>query len=229
MIILVLHLYCRMLPRLVLYMGYTFFILGKDVFVRKATTTNTAANKNIQVQDQSTGHKCDLRGIWYNDVGSEVILNQTKDGRITGEYRTAVEKEKGSAGTTHSLVYGSSVFGNPNGTFSLIVVWRNGASVTGWVGQCHICENNTAILEMTWLLRSKVDTCDNVWKSTMFGANSFTRFEQKSGPRKSLGTHTPNKDGEDGGVGGSDGLMLSNILLLALFSMWIVHSCIENY
>ena len=192
--------------------------VGKNVFERKPRTKRDIGDEPVKGPDKSIGHRCDLSGTWYNDVGSEVILNQAKSGVITGEYRTAVEQEKGSAGTTHSLVYGSSAFGNLNTTFSLIVVWRGGASVTGWVGQCHICENNTAVLEMSWLLRSKVDSCNDVWKSTMHGVNSFTHHEQKSGPRKSLGKHTPNRDGEDIG-GGSATLMLSNTLLaVALFS-----------
>ena len=197
--------------------------IGKDVFEWKLTTEKGIPNQNLETPHKSTVSKCDLHGIWYNDVGSEVILNQTEYGVITGEYRTAVERERGSAGATHSLVYGSSAYGNPNTTFSLIVVWRGGASVTGWIGQRHICENNTAILEMSWLLRSKVDSCDDVWKSTMFGVNSFTRHEQKLGPRRNLGKHTPNRDGEDFG-GGSASLIISNILLVAaLFSAWIVH------
>ena len=196
-------------------------ILGKNVFERKARSERNIVNEPLKTPEKSTGHECDLSGIWYNDVGSEVILNQTKYGVITGEYRTAVEREKGSAGTTHSLVYGSSAFGNRNTTFSLMVVWRNGASVTGWVGQCHICENNTVVLEMSWLLRSKVDDCDDVWKSTMFGVNSFNRHEQKPGPRKSLDKHTPNRDGEDGGVGGSASSKLSNILLALVFFSFI--------
>jgi hypothetical protein len=197
--------------------------LGKDVFERKLTTKRSVdENLKTATADKFTPpYKCDLRGVWYNDLGSEVILDQSENGVITGEYRTAVERKRGSAGTTHSLVYGSSAFGNPNTTFSLIVVWRGGASVTGFVGQCHICENNTAVLETNWLLRSKIDSCDDAWKSTMYGVNSFTRHEQKSGPRKSLGTHTPNRDGEDVG-GGSGTFMLSSILLgVALFSVWV--------
>jgi hypothetical protein len=198
-------------------------IPGKDVFERKLAKENDIVNENLETPGKYTMHKCDLCGIWYNDVGSEVILNQTEYGVITGEYRTAVEQKRGSAGTTHSLVYGTSAFGNPNTTFSLIVVWRGGASVTGWVGQSHICENNTTILEMSWLLRSKVDSCDDVWKSTLYGVNSFTRHEQQFGPRKSLGKHTPNRDGEDFG-GGSADLMLSNTLLVvAVFSTWTIN------
>ncbi|XP_028398509.1 uncharacterized protein LOC114522087 [Dendronephthya gigantea] len=193
--------------------------IGKDVFERKMTTVGTPEENLRIVAGNSIGHKCDLRGVWYNGVGSEIILNQTESGIISGEYRTAVERDKGSAGQSHSAIYGFGRFAHPNTTFSLIVVWRDGASVTGWVGQCHICENNTAILEMNWLLRSKVDSCIDVWKSTMYGANTFTRHEQKSGPRKSLGKHTPNRDGED--VGGTSCLKFSGILLVAiLFPMW---------
>lgn len=180
-------------------------------------------------QDLKIGHqlpspnRCNLSGVWYNDVGSEVILNQTTDGTISGEYRTAVERETGSAGTSHSLVYGSSSYGNPNTTFALMVIWRGGKSVTGWVGQCHICENNTVTLEMGWLLRSKIDNCGDVWKSTMYGVNSFTRHEQKAGPRKSLDTHTPNRDGEDIDDGSSS-LKVSSIMpvLIGFLLIWII-------
>lgn len=140
---------------------------------------------------------CDIVGQWYNSVGSEMIIKQNLNGMITGEYRTAVERKKGAAGNSHSVVYGISTHGNTNGTFALIVVWNKGASVTGWVGQCHICgENRTEVLESTWLLRSKIDNCGSNWKSTMYGENSFTRHEQKEGPRKHLGVNTPERDGE---------------------------------
>ena len=52
-----------------------------------------------------------------------------------GEYRTAVEREKGSAGSTHSNVYGVANVQDVNSTLALFVVWKKGASVTGWVGK----------------------------------------------------------------------------------------------
>ena len=172
---------------------------------------------------QFTVRACNVSGIWYNDLGSEIILNQTENGIITGEFRTAVERKKGAAGGSHSLVYGSGMYGKPNTTFSLIIVWRGGASVTGWVGECHFCTNNTAVLQTNWLLRSKIDKCDDAWKSTLYGENIFTRHEQKPGPRKALDEHTPNRDGEDADedTGGSSGLTVSNVLLVAvLSSLW---------
>ena len=41
---------------------------------------------------------CSLDGIWYNALSSEMILNVSTDGLLTGEFRTAVEKGWGSAG-----------------------------------------------------------------------------------------------------------------------------------
>ncbi|EDO29596.1 predicted protein, partial [Nematostella vectensis] len=136
---------------------------------------------------------CSLHGTWYNDVGSQMILKQDYEGIIVGEYRTAVELEKNAAGSTHSQVFGIGTNGNVNSTFAFFVVWRGGASVTGWVGQCHICgSNKTEQIEASWLLKSKISSCDDNWKSTLYSENSFTTVEQKEGPRKELGTHTPN-------------------------------------
>ncbi|XP_031571391.1 uncharacterized protein LOC116305592 [Actinia tenebrosa] len=187
-------------------------LIGQDSFTRSEQRSESTAmdnkipyipsfnslNLGFLHTNITSGKPCDITGTWYNELGSEVILNQYANGVIVGEYRTAVERKKGSAGESHSKVYGISTPGNPNSTFAIMVVWRGGASVTGWVGQCHICgENKTEIIETTWLLRSKLEKCGDNWKSTMYGENSFTREEQKEGPRKHLGTHTPDRDGED--------------------------------
>ena len=47
-----------------------------------------------------------LDGTWYNLLGSELILSHGRHGQIVGEYRTAVEREIGAAGVTHSKVIG---------------------------------------------------------------------------------------------------------------------------
>ncbi|XP_028403066.1 uncharacterized protein LOC114525820 [Dendronephthya gigantea] len=167
--------------------------IGKDVFERKSTSVNIPKGDLKTAPEEFAGQTCNLNGTWYNDFGSEIILQQSKSGIITGEFRTAVEVKKGSAGETHALVYGSGVYRRPNTTFSLVIVWRDGASVAGWVGECNLCTNNAASLQMNWLLRSKVDNCNDEWKSTRYGENTFTRHEQKPGPRKALGTNTPNR------------------------------------
>ena len=140
---------------------------------------------------------CNLNGNWYNHLGSEMILKQRDDSVIEGEYRTAVERETGAAGSSHSKVLGIGQLGGPSSTFAFFVVWRNGASVTGWVGQCHICgENKTEIIESTWLLRSKIEKCSDNWKSTLYSEDSFTHTEQNPGPRKRDNTHVPDRVGD---------------------------------
>lgn len=54
---------------------------------------------------------------------------------VTGEYRTAVERHNGSAGTNYSMVYGLANDRDTNTAIALFVVWNNGMSVTGWVGK----------------------------------------------------------------------------------------------
>lgn len=52
--------------------------------------------------------KCNnLDGFWYNQLGSEIFLKHSNDGKLIGEYRTAVERSKGSSGSkTHSILLG---------------------------------------------------------------------------------------------------------------------------
>lgn len=55
----------------------------------------------------SAGKNCqNLEGKWYNQLGSEIFLKHENDGRLLGEYRTAVERKNGSAGGTHSILLG---------------------------------------------------------------------------------------------------------------------------
>lgn len=55
----------------------------------------------------SAGKNCQtLDGKWYNQLGSEIFLKHENDGRLLGEYRTAVERRVGSAGETHSILLG---------------------------------------------------------------------------------------------------------------------------
>ena len=167
--------------------------IGKDTFTRHEQREGPRKRNDTHVPVRPEGFRpanitagqrkpCNLKGRWYNEVGSEVIFADKDNlGTFTGEYRTAVEREKESSGTSHSLVYGNSSPGDsPDSTFAMMVVWQGGASVTGWVGQCHICgENEAEILDTTWLLKTQVQKCDDLWKSTVFYENSFTRSEQE--------------------------------------------------
>ena len=67
--------------------------------------------KYLFEQKKYFGVRCTLNGNWYNLPGYEMIVEQGENNRITGEFRTAVEREKGTAGTSHSNVLGIGQLG----------------------------------------------------------------------------------------------------------------------
>lgn len=183
-------------------------MVGRDAFTRCKQQDGPCLNPNEtppsiepdfknwdpEIQKKS----CNVNGNWYNLLGSEMIIEQGENNRITGEYRTAVERERGTAGTSHSKVLGIGQLGGTNSTFAFFVIYRNGGSVAGWVGQCHFCgENKTETIETTWVLRGQIDKCGDNWKSTYYGENTFTHTETTPGPRKKDDTHTPDRSGEE--------------------------------
>jgi len=180
-------------------------LIGQNKFKRSQPAANKRKRRYIEQEvskryyrstslDQSIVDKaaCTLDGYWYNELGSEMLISSFANNYITGEYRTAVERCKGAAGTSFSKLYGVTNTTQLGSVVSFYVVWSNGSSITEWVGQCHQCgPNGTEVLQTTWLLRSKVASCGDNWKSTYYGEDFFTRYDQKSGPRKHEGTDTP--------------------------------------
>jgi len=158
-----------------------------------------------QTIDPST---CVVEGLWYNELGSELLLRQELDGNLTGEFRTAVEIECGNAGSSHSKVRGT-VTGR---LITFHALWSSGNAITTWSGQCHrACDLGFAnykqteriILHTSWIMTSLTDSCDDSWQQQRFGQNIFSRKPiKKAGPRKSNGIHTP--DRSDCDVTGSD-------------------------
>ncbi|XP_022103440.1 fibropellin-3-like [Acanthaster planci] len=135
--------------------------------------------------------RCHIEGIWYNKLGSEVIINATSEpGVLVGEYRTAVERNLGSAGQGPSRLIGHTSTNGEYPTFGMTVVWRNGQSVSSWTGQCHLCDGEETLHTM-WILTSHVDSCDDKWMANRIGQNIFKRYELKEGPRREHDTHTP--------------------------------------
>jgi len=184
-------------------------LIGQNTFTRKQQIVirqNTRNKRSIEAASSSTTSRhesllatppCSLDGHWYNELGSEMILITHANNSITGEYRTAVERCRGAAGTSHSSVYGMTSTTEIGSTVTLFVVWSSGNSVTNWVGQCNECGvNGSEVLMMSWLLRTKIDSCEDNWKSTIFGETIFTRHEPKQGPRRRYGIHAPGQAGE---------------------------------
>ena len=89
------------------------------------------------------------------------------------------------------FVIGTAPYDYAGAAFAFSVVWRNGSSTTVWTGQCLVCEDGHEKLLTSWLLRSKVETCIDKWQSTRIGRDTFTRYEQRDGPRKPDVTETP--------------------------------------
>jgi len=133
---------------------------------------------------------CNIEGTWYNALGSELILNVTDAGQLAGEFRTAVEREAGSAGTGPGHVTGWTSTDGTRKAVSFTVMWRGGASVTAWTGLCHVC-SGVEMIKTTWVMTHDVDSCDEHWSSNRIGQDDFTRFEQAPGPRQRLGIDSP--------------------------------------
>ncbi|XP_033626258.1 fibropellin-3-like [Asterias rubens] len=134
---------------------------------------------------------CSIHGIWYNQLGSEVIINATtQTGVLIGEFRTGVESKEGAAGVSSSKLVGHTSISAEHDTFGMTVMWQNGRSVTSWTGQCHIC-NGEETLMTTWIMTSKVETCEENWKANRIGQDIFKRYEVRDGPRRQEDTHTP--------------------------------------
>lgn len=64
------------------------------------TLCSIAAGKNCETLD----------GKWYNQLGSEVYIEHDENGKLWGEYRTARERFNGSAGPSHSVLFGKYLY-----------------------------------------------------------------------------------------------------------------------
>lgn len=150
----------------------------------------TALNK-VVLKDSD----CHLGGYWYNMHGSELLLNVSADGKLTGEFRTAVESSRGAAGHSFAQVTGET----KKGLFSFQAFWAGGESVTTWTGQCHReCDHGSLrdlsrkpMLHTTWVLTTNSASCDDHWMANRIGQDMFTRKQLKVGPRKAQDTHHP--------------------------------------
>ncbi|XP_054748158.2 fibropellin-3-like [Lytechinus pictus] len=135
--------------------------------------------------------ECNVTGKWYNSLGSEIILTVDREtGHVTGEFRTAVERRPGAAGSGPGRVSGWTSMDGSHNAIAFSVLWSNGASATAWTGLCHVCQGQE-IMKTTWILTSEVDTCEDHWSSNRIGQDDFTRMEMAPGPRQHLGLNTP--------------------------------------
>jgi hypothetical protein len=130
-------------------------------------------------------------GTWYNELQSQMILNVSPTGELTGTYDSQVGHAPGPQPLVGKIdmtaVDNSQVLG-------WVVRWNNPAkpldAVTVWCGQYQII-NGEEVITTQWLLTEATDVADD-WESTLIGHDLFTRnkatdkavqMRSKSAPR----------------------------------------------
>jgi hypothetical protein len=142
--------------------------------------------------EEGADDSCDLKGAWYNQHGSELILNQTEDGRLIGEFRTAVrlggERDQDYSERSTSAV---PIRGHIHGRmFTFHAYWTEKQALTTWSGQCQRnCDfgwlrSERHILHASWLIKTSTSQCHDYWAAARIGEDIFTRTSMKPGPRR---------------------------------------------
>ncbi|KAM9138030.1 avidin-like [Pangshura tecta] len=124
----------------------------------------------------SSERKCDLSGLWRNDLGSLMEIDKVNDaGEFSGKYLTTVTatsnciRSSPLKGAQHDMTQRSQP------TFGFTVNWETFSnSTTVFVGQCFIGEGKETLKTM-WLLREAVGSPGDGWRATRVGTNVFTR------------------------------------------------------
>ena len=106
------------------------------------------------------------QSMWYNELGSKMILKVSDDGSITGSYDSAVGKA-----TNLETLSGRLNLNSPQ-TIGWVVAWSKVNAVTSWSGQIMMINNIPTIIT-TWLLTSQTSESDE-WESTLTDQDVFT-------------------------------------------------------
>lgn len=114
-----------------------------------------------------------LIGIWYNELGSSLIIEKQENGVFTGLYESVVGAAKGFYKVTGK--YDTDI--DQSFAIGWVVIWNNenGSSdaVTTWCGQIQIIKGVETI-STTWLL-CRETTKGNNWRSTEISKDIFTK------------------------------------------------------
>jgi hypothetical protein len=118
-----------------------------------------------------------LQGIWYNELGSTMVISQVNNGQITGTYGTAVSATACAQGI-FDLVGRTDTDRGGEGV-GFVVSWQNAQSkcesVTAWSGQAQNINGEDCIIAL-WLL-SVESAPDQEWYATHVGQDIFTRSQ----------------------------------------------------
>jgi hypothetical protein len=162
----------------------------RDKVKKKILQTNRLQPHSDNGFGEHDQDRCNINGFWYNQLGSELYINQTDESSFCGEYRTAVEVDQISENVDLMGVVRGKIIGQ---LFTFNVFFKNGESVATWTGQCHKpCDmgyfsSDHTTLHTHWMLTSRVESCGKHWMSNRIGQDIFTRDSTiMNGPRRSL-------------------------------------------
>lgn len=116
----------------------------------------------------------DLSGHWYNELGSEMIIDPVVDGVLKGVYLNNAS----DSSTAPEKLIGSCGIGVP-ATFGFVVNFEEGMYTTAWSGQYRKDEGKEEVLLTTWLMTSNFPGEDSYWEATNVGQDRFTRYQQE--------------------------------------------------
>lgn len=150
-------------------------ILIIAVFSLVLFASSAAADVDGSVTQTQNSASMSLEGIWYNQLGSTLTINEVQKGGFTGTYKTEVSTS-GCAKGVFPLV-GRTNISRTKQSVGFVVSWKNELSdcnsVTAWSGQLQNV-NHEDQLVTTWLLTVGTDPKDN-WKSTFLNKDTFKR------------------------------------------------------
>jgi hypothetical protein len=118
-----------------------------------------------------------LEGSWHNELGSTMVINEVKDGKITGTYTTAVASADSAQGSFELV--GQTDASSGGDAVAFVVCWQNDVSscrsVTAWSGQAQTVNGEDRISAM-WLLTVETSPAQD-WYATHTGHDIFTRVQ----------------------------------------------------
>lgn len=123
------------------------------------------------------GEKCQtLAGTWFDESGSELQLNHTKDGILAGLYipKNVNEFKRVYLRVEEIDIIGSAIFNESNVIFGFSTTFNNNF-VKSWTGQC-LPSQDREVLHATWMLYQSVKSCSDKGQSTNIGQSVFTRI-----------------------------------------------------
>jgi hypothetical protein len=121
---------------------------------------------------------CTLKGTWYNELNSIMLITDVKEDKVYGKYHTAVGQAKGEYDLIGKINIDAET-GHKQNTVGFVVTWNNnyGNSHSGstWSGQ-YSCINEVETIKTTWLLTVEQSE-KNEWASTQVGFDSFSKIK----------------------------------------------------